>query len=67
MITYILESETPEGVIYYDTRASNCIHLKFDPDEGEYTYPPHTTARHVLNLLHGDQVTKADLTWEILK
>jgi len=67
MVTYILESETPEGMIYLDTRCNNSIHLKFNEEGGDYLYPPQFTARHLLNLLFGDQLTDCDLTWEVSK
>jgi len=63
MRDYIQVSDTPDGVLYIDTRVNNSVHAKISPDSN-HVYPISTSARHMLGLLWMEELKDCNITWE---
>lgn len=64
-MNYITQSETPDGIVFLDSRVNNTITVKFE--EGDFTYPLSSTVRHVFNVLFEEHHVNANITWEVHK
>lgn len=68
MVNYVIESETPDGILFIDTRPprNNTVHMKsltFEPLVYHgYEVSLEVVAREVLNTLHSFQISNANVT-----